>query len=347
MWFSFHSENENENSATAYCVLVMFWISVIIFAVFIACFLIAHYLYDDNYSFLFWVANIFTVLFCLQFIAPHFLVKKLVKPLDKINQVSKALASGNFKADLKSSGDVREIRDTFVNFQIMAEELSGIETLRSDFLSNVSHEFKTPLASIEGYATLMQNPEITEAERQECVNHILSNTRRLSSLTGDILMLSKLENQKLKPEITTYRLDEQIIQILLQQEIVWNQKGIDLDLQIDEITYTGAEKLLHHVWANLINNAVKYSYPNSQIRISLRKQGKKIIFDVEDHGIGINEDAQKHIFEKFYQEDTDHKSEGNGLGLAQVKSILDMTENSIQVSSKIGSGSTFTVILTM
>lgn len=347
MLFNFHSENENENSAASYCVLVMFWMSVIIFSVYIICFLIVHYLYDDQYKFLYWVINIFTVLFCLQFISPYFLVKKLVKPLDKINHASKELASGNFKTNLKSCGEVREIRDTFINFQIMAEELSGIETLRSDFLSNVSHEFKTPLASIEGYAVFMQSPEITETERMEYVDHILANTRRLSSLTGDILMLSKLENQKLKPEITTYRLDEQIIQILLQQEIVWNKKGIDFELQIDEITYTGAEKMLYHVWSNLINNSIKYSHHDSQIRISLQKLGKKIIFEIEDHGVGISENGLKHVFEKFYQEDTDHKSEGNGLGLAQVKSILDLTQNYIEVISQTGVGSTFTVTLTL
>jgi signal transduction histidine kinase len=293
-------------------------------------------------------ANIgFVLIFIIniELLCPFLLVHKLIRPLKKLNLASEKLAKGDFDVSLKYTGKITELETVFRNFQTMSEELSSIETLRSDFVSNVSHEFKTPLTAIEGYATLMQNPDIEESERGEYIDRILYNTKRLSSLVGNILMISKLNNQSVQPEIKTYRLDEQILQILLQQEDAWNDKGIEFDLNLQEITYTGAEQLLYHVWSNLINNAIKFSKEYGTIDIRLQKNINRIIFEITDHGIGISDQSLRHIFDKFYQADAPHKKEGNGLGLAQVKKIMELIEGEIIVKSELDKGSTFTVIL--
>jgi signal transduction histidine kinase len=281
----------------------------------------------------------------LEILCPFLLVRQLVKPLDVLNHASEKLAKGEFDVVLNYRGKIAELEALFQNFKTMSVELASVETLRSDFVSNVSHEFKTPLTSIEGYATLLQNTDLTTEEKNEYINRILSNTHRLSSLVGNILMLNKLENQTLQPEISTYRLDDQILQILLQQESLWNQKELEFDLDLSEIIYEGAEQMFYHVWSNLISNAIKYSNNCGVIKISLKKNGKQIIFKITDQGIGISQDNLRHIFEKFYQADTSHKKEGNGLGLAQVKKILDLSGNKIIVESAEGNGSTFTVYL--
>ncbi|WP_066503777.1 HAMP domain-containing sensor histidine kinase [Abyssisolibacter fermentans] len=291
------------------------------------------------------IGILFILIVNVELLCPYLLVRQLVKPLEKLNRASAKLAKGEFNVNLDYSGKISEMQQVFLNFKTMTEDLSSIETLRSDFVSNVSHEFKTPLTAIEGYATLLQNPDMSPEEIVENTNRILYNTKRLSSLIGNILMLNKLDNQTLQPEITTYRLDEQILQILLQQENVWNVKALDFELNLKEITFSGPEMLLYHVWSNLISNAVKYSLHSGTIEISLTSVENKIIFSIHDNGIGIASSDMQHIFEKFYQADTSHKSDGNGLGLAQVKKILDITGNQISVKSELGKGCTFNVFL--
>lgn len=290
-----------------------------------------------------WFGLIFLI--NLGFLSPLILVKQLVKPLEKLNFASEKLAHNEFDIELDYHGRIKELDAVFKNFQVMAEELSSIETMRFDFVSNVSHEFKTPLAAIEGCVTVLQNDDLSKSEKEEYLNRIMSSTQCLSSLVSNILMLNKLENLTIQPEILTYRLDDQILQILLQQETVWNSKDIYFDLQLEEINYTGTKHLLYHVWSNLISNAVKYTPNHGKILIILQNMNDQIIFSITDSGIGISEKDLRHIFEKFYQADTAHKKDGNGLGLAQVKKILDMTGNSITVKSKINKGSTFSVHL--
>lgn len=281
----------------------------------------------------------------IEILVPFLLVRQLIKPLEKLNIASEKLARGDFNVSLVYTGKISELETVFQNFQMMSEELASVETLRNDFVSNVSHEFKTPLTSIEGYATLLQNNELTDTERKEYTDHIISGTKRLSSLVSNILFLTKVESQNIQPEVSTYRLDEQVLQILLQQEPIWSQKDIEFELNFSEIVYSGSEQLLYHVWSNLISNAIKYSYPKGPIKIQLDKVKDTIVFTITDYGIGISEHHQRHIFEKFYQVDTEHKSQGNGLGLAQVKKILDLTGNQIRVRCNEISGTTFTVIL--
>ena len=227
----------------------------------------------------------------------------------------------------------------------MAHELTSTEILQSDFVSNVSHEFKTPINAIEGYTTLLQGCDNLDAEHQEYVDKILFNTKRLSRLVGNILLLSKIENQEIQTHQTTFRLDEQIRQSIVALESAWTAKDIELDVDLEDVNYTGSESLMHHVWDNLIGNAIKFNPPGGLLKISLKKEKKEIIFTVSDSGPGLSEDSMKHLFDKFYQEDTTRKEEGNGLGLALVKRILTIVGGEISAENLAGGGCAFTVRL--
>ncbi|WP_336783646.1 HAMP domain-containing sensor histidine kinase [Paenibacillus illinoisensis] len=286
------------------------------------------------------------ILFNLGLITPIIIVNQLIRPLGNLNAASDKLARGEFnEVKLNYQGKVKELDTLFNNFKIMSEELSSVETMRFDFVSNVSHEFKTPLAAIEGCVIVLQNDELSEEEREDYFKRILTSTECLSSLVSNILLLNKLENITTVPEISEYRLDNQILQILLQQETIWNAKDIYFDLHLEEITYTGPKHIMYHVWSNLISNAIKYSHEHGKIKIHLHKKETDICFTITDKGIGMSEKDIRHIFDKFYQADTAHKKDGNGLGLAQVKKILDMTGNKISVNSKPNEGSSFIVTL--
>ena len=182
---------------------------------------------------------------------------------------------------------------------------------------------------------------------KEYVDKILFNTKRLSSLMGSILLLSKLENQQIPSGKTCYRLDEQIRQAIVSLEEAWDSKNINMDVEMDRIQYTGNESMMHHVWSNLISNAIKFSPENATISISLVQENNAILFSVEDQGPGLSEEAQKHIYDKFYQADGSHKQEGNGLGLTLVKRILTIEGGSIDSENLPEQGCRFTVILSI
>lgn len=274
-----------------------------------------------------------------------FVSKRFLSPIDRINNAFSKVSKGDFDVRLPSESKIREISQMNRSFNSMVKELSSIETLRSDFITNVSHEFKTPIAAIDGYATLLENPEISEKERAEYTEKILSNSKKLVSLSENILYLSRIENRNFIDETAPYRLDEQIRKELLLLEPVWSKKNITFDISLPKTTYVGNESLLRHVWHNLFTNAIKYSDENGEIKVSSYEKDKKIVVSVSDNGIGMSEEVKKHIFEKFYQGDTAHKSEGNGLGLTIVKRILDIEGGEISAESELGKGSVFTVIL--
>lgn len=265
-------------------------------------------------------------------------IKKLRKAMDKV-------ADGDFSVRLEDKSTSKEILEIYSGFNLMAEELSATEILQTDFVSNVSHEFKTPINAIEGYATLLQSTENIDETENEYIEKILFNTKRLSSLVGSILLLSKLENQQIPTNRTTYRLDEQIRQSIVALEPAWEAKDIEIDAELDSIEYLGNEHMMRHVWDNLIGNAIKFTPNGGQVRIKLTKKLRKLIFTVEDTGPGLTEEAQKRIFDKFYQVDSSHKQEGNGLGLALVKRILSIEKGEISVENLPDSGCRFTVTL--
>ena len=274
------------------------------------------------------------------YIGSHFL-----RPMDEINKAMQKVASGDFTVRVSEDHKNDSISEMSKSFNTMVTELSGTETLRSDFIANVSHEFKTPLSAIEGYTMLLQNPNLTEEKRLEYSDKVLANTKRLSELTGNILKLSKLENQDVITDKKTFNLDEQIRQVIVDLESRWAEKEIEFDIELEEVSYNSNESLLYQVWYNLIANAIKFSPKNSVIKVSLIKTDGYLLANVSDNGIGISEEDKAHVFEKFYQADRAHSLEGNGLGLALVKKIVTLHKGEVLLESELNIGSTFTIKL--
>lgn len=255
------------------------------------------------------------------------------------------VAAGEFDLELHEEQRFKELEDIYESFNRMTKELKATEILQTDFVSNVSHEFKTPINAIEGYATLLQGSENEGRELQEkYIGKILSNTHRLSNLVGNILLLSKVDNQAIPTKPSTYRLDEQIRQAILQLEPEWEKKEIELDVELERIEYTGNEVLLMHVWNNLIGNAIKFDPQGGMVRIRLWKNDERILCTVEDNGPGIKPGDEAHIFDRFFQSDSSHKEEGNGLGLALVKQIVKAEGGQVTVAN-MEKGCRFTIQL--
>ena len=275
----------------------------------------------------------------------YFIGRRILAPMVKLSKASKEVARGNFDITVSDSSKLEEVQTTFRNFNSMVRELNSISTLSNDFVANVSHEFKTPLTAIEGYAMLLQEPTLTAEERGEYLDKILYNTHRLTDLVGNILMLSKIESKSLAEQYKDFRLDEQIRQAVVSLESAWAEKDIVFNVNLDEVTLNGCEALLMHVWTNLISNAVKFSERGQTIEIRLLDQKECVVVSITDHGCGMTQEVQERIFEKFYQGDASHKSLGNGLGLSLVKRIVELSDGLIEVISKPKKGSTFRVIL--
>ena len=273
------------------------------------------------------------------------LSKYFFNPIEKLRGAMDKVADGDFSVRLEGKSSSKEIMEIYTGFNLMANELSSTEILQTDFVSNVSHEFKTPINAIEGYSTLLQDADNLDDGQREYIDKILFNTQRLSSLVGSILLLSKLENQQIPTNQTEYRLDEQIRQSVVALETAWVQKDIELDVELDRVSYLGNEQMMRHVWDNVISNAVKFSPVGGTVKLRLTKKLKKLIFTIEDQGPGLTEEALGHIFDKFYQADNSHKQEGNGLGLALVKRILTIEKGQITAENLRSGGCRFTVIL--
>ena len=269
-------------------------------------------------------------------------------PITEIGRAMRQVAEGNYDIQLNDRKGLKEIRTINADFNLMVKELRATEILQTDFVSNVSHEFKTPINAIEGYATLLQGAEQLSAEEQAAyVEKILFSTGRLSKLVGDILLLSKVDNQAIETNHRKFRLDEQIRQCIVLLEADWTKKDIDFDVDLENMEYTGNKGLLFHVWGNLIGNAIKFNPQGGAIRIRLLRRDGNAVFTIQDEGPGIPEEEQHHIFDKFYQSESSHKNEGNGLGLALVKQILHVSEGTISVENRPEGGCQFTVILKM
>ena len=251
-----------------------------------------------------------------------FVGKRMIRPIQNFSNAFDEISKGNFSIKVPEDEPIMEIKEMAQRFNAMVYDLSHVETLRSDFVANVSHEFKTPIAAIEGYAMLLQNRSLSPEKQEHYIEkRSLINSRRLSSLSGNILMLSKLENQEMILDKTEYRLDEQIRKCILMLENKWSAKNIDFDMDLPRQTYYGSAPLLEQVWTNLIDNGIKHSPAGSSIRISITDAPKELIVSISDDGInGMTDEVQKHEYlKKFYQGDKAHKAEGNGLGLALTK----------------------------
>lgn len=283
--------------------------------------------------------------FILSYLVSFFLMDAVFTPMEELSDASKKVAAGDYGTKLSYNGHITEIASVFENFNLMTQELNSVELMRNDFIANVSHEFKTPLSSINGYMTLLQDTDLPEEERQEYARRIFFNIEKLNDLTGNILQLSKLEHQKLALSTSSYRLDEQIREALVLLEPKWNAKQIILNIEMEDVTYAGPQSLLFQVWTNLLGNAIKFSDLGGTIRIKLSQTDNEIRALVSDNGIGMTDETMSHIFDKFYQGDSSRKEQGNGLGLALCKEILNRCDGKIYVDSSPGNGATFLVVL--
>lgn len=271
------------------------------------------------------------------------------RPVKKILTTTQELAKGNFKARAERVSVIpgrNEFDMIAENINMMAQELSGIETLRTDFVSNVSHEIKTPLAVIGNYSTMLQSPNLSEEKRQEYARAISDATGRLSELITNILKLNKLENQQIYPDKETYDLGEQLAECIVGFEDIWEKKNIEIDTDIeDDLNVTEDKELLSLVWNNLLSNAFKFTEAGGTVKVVARSVEGRVQVEVSDTGCGISDETGKHIFDKFYQGDTSHATKGNGLGLALVKRVIDICGAEITVKSVLGKGTAFTVTL--
>ena len=278
-------------------------------------------------------------------LATSILSRSFFNPIKELRKAIEKVADGDFSVRIETKSTSKEMREICSGFNLMAHELSATEILQTSFVSNVSHEFKTPISAIEGYSMLLQDGENLTDEQCLYVDKIIFNTRRLSSLVGSILLLSKLENQTIMSKDTTYSLDEQIRHSILSLESAWEAKEIEFDVNLEPIRYTGQELLMHHVWDNLLSNAIKFSPQGGCISIALTVEASSILCTVSDNGPGLSEEAKKHVFDKFYQSDSSHKEDGTGLGLALVKKIVSLAKGTIIADTLPEGGAIFTVTL--
>ncbi|MGI6255057.1 MAG: HAMP domain-containing sensor histidine kinase [Acutalibacter sp.] len=278
-------------------------------------------------------------------VAARLLSKVFFEPITKLREAMRKVADGQLNTVLETKSNSTEIQELYAGFNLMTQELSSTEMLQSDFVSSVSHEIKTPINAIEGYTTLLQSTDNIDEVENEYIERILFNTRRLSTMVSNILLLSKLENQAISTQRTQFSMDEQIRQSILALEPAWTEKSIEFDVILDSITYFGNETLLRHVWDNLIGNAIKFSPEKGLVSIRLYQKEREILFTVDDEGPGFSEEAKNRLFDKFYQEDSSHKQEGNGLGLALVKRILSISKGEITAENRPQGGCRFTVTL--
>ncbi len=277
-------------------------------------------------------------------LAPRFMLTRLTKISEGMREISR----GNYKARVHESdkaGALSEFGELERSFNQMASELDGVEIFRNDFINNFSHEFKTPIVSIRGFARRLQNDDLDDEQKKEYIAIIVSESERLANMSANVLLLSKLENQQIVSEQTTFDLDEQIRNCILLLERSWSEKNIELDIELEPIKYTFNEEMISHVFINLFSNSVKFTENGGHISCRLFEDDRNVIFEISDNGIGMTDETRSHIFEKFYQGDTSHSTLGNGIGLNIVNRIVTLAGGNINVESEYSTGSKFTVML--
>lgn len=271
------------------------------------------------------------------------------RPVRQIVDAARRITGGDFSARISPNaarGAAEGFEEIIDCFNTMAAELAGVETLRTDFIANVSHELKTPLAVMQNYGTMLQSPELSDGERIGYAKAITASARRQAALITNILRLNKLESQSIYPETKVYDLGEQLRESLLRFEEIWERKGIEIETDLEEDVNVRADpELLALVWANLFSNALKFTPEGGRVSLTLKTSGDRAEVTVADTGCGMSQDVMGHIFEKFYQGDTSHAAEGNGLGLALAKRVVDIAGGEISVKSEESRGSAFTVKL--
>ena len=312
----------------------------------------------DNISFspensYFLVGSILTLIVvaavCISALSSYVHYIKYTKPLLNLAHAAGEVAAGNYKIQLpphRRDGRIDEIDALYQDFNTMVRELDSTEMLKSSFISNISHELKTPIAIISNYSTLLVKDNLSAKEKQEYLEKIKNTVADLSELITNILQISKLDNNQIKTNIERFNYCEELIQCILARETVLDDKNIDLQLEIPDELYIESDLgLLKIVINNILSNAIKFTPDSGNISISLKDEERFASLTITDNGCGMDENTMRHIFDKFYQADTSHKTKGNGLGLAMVRQIVNLLNGNIEVTSKLGEGSTFKVSL--
>jgi len=274
-----------------------------------------------------------------------FACEKFLNPLNQLIKATKIVSTGDFSVRVQGTNNKSEIGVLIKNFNHMAEELGSIEIFRNDFINSFSHEFKTPLVSIRGFAKQLQNDDLPAEKRKEYTGIIISEVERMSNMSANILLLAKLENQQIVTDHKEFELDEQIRSCIILLEKQWSNKNLEINVELKPVTINSNAELLSHLWINLIDNAIKYTNENGHISITCREDSGNILFSISDDGCGMDDYTLRHIFDKFYQGDKSRSTQGSGLGLSIVKRVVDMCGGEISVESKINRGSAFKVKL--
>ena len=269
----------------------------------------------------------------------------LLRPLRDLISATKTVAKGDFSVRLDAENQIGEMAELIESFNVMTEDLSGIEMFRSDFINTFSHEFKTPIVSIRGFAKQLQNVNLTEEERREYTDIIIAESERLTKLSSNILLLSKLENQSILSGQAEFSLDEQIRSDILLLEKQWTNQDIEVIPDLDEVSYCGNAEVLSQLWVNLLSNAIKFTPAGGQIEVRLTKDSDWVKVMVRDNGVGMSRETLEHVFEKFYQGDRSHSTQGNGLGMPLVKRIIELCGGTISIESEEKNGTTVYVSL--
>ena len=269
----------------------------------------------------------------------------LLKPLDEVVSVMHVVSGGDFSVRATERTSKNPLHKLVHSFNLMIDELSGIEMFRRDFINTFSHEFKTPIASIRGFARQLRDADLSPAQQRECVDIIISESERLSSMSSNILLLSKFESQNIVSGQTDFSLDEQLRRCILLLEKEWGDKNLELDVELPEVNIYSNEEMLSHVWMNLLSNAIKFTPAGGRIGVSVGENEESVTVSVTDNGIGMDEMTRARIFEKFYQADSSRSLQGNGLGLSLVWRIVYICEGKIEVESTPGKGSCFRITL--
>ncbi len=335
--------------------LSRFAMGIALFGFIVICNFILFFSYEQkwnvngNYGIVIIVGNILFLAIVFTIADSLYRKQTVIKPINQIQQVLDKVIAGDFSVRIdyiKGPDSGNEFDEVITYLNHMIEELSGVETLRTDFVANVSHELKTPMAVMQNYGMLLQSPELSDEQRMEYGKAITEQTRRLSSLVMNILKLNKLENQQIYSNTEIYDLGEQLCECMLEFESVWEAREIEIETDITDEVYVEADKeLLSLVWSNLISNALKFTEAGGRVSLKLYTDDTYAYVQVNDTGCGMTAETGQNIFKKFYQGDTSHSTKGNGLGLALVKRVIDICRGEISVSSRLGEGSTFTVKL--
>lgn len=265
----------------------------------------------------------------------------------RIADATRELVQGNFQIRIPpvSKIGISENYNAIIHcFNQIAQELGSLETLRTDFIANVSHEMKTPLSVMQNYGTLLQSPDLSPEKRLKYAKAVTDSSRRMADMMTNILKLNRLENQQIFPQRKKFDLGEQLCECLLQFESVWEREEIEIETEIEENVIVRADsELLSLVWNNLLSNAFKFTPAGGTVSVRLTADEHSATVHVADTGCGMTAEVGSHIFEKFYQGDPSHATQGNGLGLALVKRVVDILKGEISVESTVGAGTTFTV----